>query len=39
VVNPDKDHKLTEVASRHGINEKVFQRVSHQLRRVWPLFP
>ncbi|CAG8127488.1 unnamed protein product [Penicillium nalgiovense] len=39
LVNPDKDHKLTEVASRHGINEKDFRQVSHQLRRIWPLFP
>lgn len=39
VVNPGKDHKLTEVASRHMIDEKTFQRVSGQLRRIWPLFP
>ncbi|CAG8902664.1 unnamed protein product [Penicillium egyptiacum] len=39
VVNPGKDHKLTEVASRHEINGKDFRRVSRQLRRIWPLFP
>jgi hypothetical protein len=39
VVNPSKDHKLIDVASRHAIDQKDFQRVSRQLRRIWPLFP
>ncbi|KAJ5189987.1 hypothetical protein N7491_007972 [Penicillium cf. griseofulvum] len=39
VVNPSKDHKLIEVASRHAIDQKDFQRVIRQLRRIWPLFP
>jgi hypothetical protein len=37
VVNPSKDDKLDEVAFRHQINPVEFQRVSRQLRRVWPL--
>jgi len=39
VVNPSKDHKLNEVAFRHGINPVEFGRVACQLRRVWPLLP
>ena len=39
VVNPSKDHKLTEVASRHEIDQKDFHRVSCRLRRIWPLLP
>ncbi|KAF8848882.1 hypothetical protein BDZ45DRAFT_255111 [Acephala macrosclerotiorum] len=39
VVNPSKDHKLDEVASRHQINPVEFGRVARQLRRVWPLLP
>jgi hypothetical protein len=39
VVNPSKDHKLEEVASRHHINPAKFRRVACQLRRVWPLLP
>ena len=39
VVNPAKDHKLDEVASRHQIDRAQFKRVSRQLRRVWPLLP
>jgi hypothetical protein len=39
VVNPSKDHKLDEVASRHQIDPVEFKRVSRQLRRVWPLLP
>lgn len=39
VVNPSKDHKLEEVASRHQIDPVEFKRLSHQLRRVWPLLP
>jgi hypothetical protein len=39
VVNPMKDHKLAEIASRHRIDPKKFHRVSSRLRRVWPLLP
>ncbi|KGO75991.1 hypothetical protein PITC_011480 [Penicillium italicum] len=39
VVNPSKDHKLTEVALRHNIDQKDFHRVSCRLRYIWPLFP
>lgn len=39
VVNPAKDHKLHEVASRHGIDPVNFHRVCRRLRRIWPLLP
>lgn len=39
VVNPSKDSKIKEVASRHHIDTVKFQKVGRQLRRVWPLFP
>ena len=39
VVNPSKDQKLEEVASRHQIDPVEFKRVGRQLRRVWPLLP
>jgi len=39
VVNPSKDHKLDEAASRHQIDPVEFKRVDRQLRRVWPLLP
>ena len=39
VVNPRKDSKLEEVARRHGIDAKLFVRVAHGLRWVWPLPP
>lgn len=39
VINPKKDHKLDEVASRHQIDPIEFKRVGRRLRRVWPLFP
>jgi hypothetical protein len=39
VVNPSKDHKLDEVASRHQIDPVEFERVGRRLRRVWPLLP
>lgn len=39
VVNPNKDHKLDEVASRHQIDIAEFRRLGRQLRRVWPLLP
>ena len=39
VVNPSKDYKLGEVASRHQIDQAEFKRVGRQLRRLWPLLP
>ncbi|KAI0431300.1 hypothetical protein F5Y09DRAFT_355095 [Xylaria sp. FL1042] len=39
VVNPDKDHKLDEVALRHHIDRRKFNLVGRRLRRFWPLFP
>ena len=39
VVNPSKDRKLEEVASRHQIDPVAFKRVSRGLRRIWPLLP
>jgi hypothetical protein len=39
VVNPSKDHKLDEVASRYQIDPVEFKRVGRRLRRVWPLLP
>lgn len=39
VVNPSKDDKVVSVAFRHRIDPKEFQRVSCELRRIWPLFP
>ena len=39
VVNPGKDRKLEEVASRHQIDPEEFRRVGRRLRRVWPLLP
>ena len=39
VVNPGKDSKILEVASRHGINPAQFTRVCRRLRRMWPLLP
>ncbi|OTB11314.1 hypothetical protein K445DRAFT_307234 [Daldinia sp. EC12] len=39
VVNPAKDNKLDEVASRHHIDQREFKRIGRRLRRVWPLFP
>ena len=39
VVNPSKDGKLDEVASRHQIDIEQFGRLGRRLRRVWPLFP
>ncbi|KAI9887288.1 MAG: hypothetical protein M1823_000882 [Watsoniomyces obsoletus] len=39
VVNPNKDHKLDEVASRHQIDPIRFRHVGRQLRRIWPLLP
>ncbi|KAF2834671.1 hypothetical protein M501DRAFT_517854 [Patellaria atrata CBS 101060] len=39
VVNPSKDNKMKEVASRHNINPEKFHRIGSRLRRVWPLLP
>jgi len=39
VVNPGKDRKLEEVASRHRIDVDKFCRVGRRLRRIWPLLP
>ncbi|CAG8950370.1 hypothetical protein HYFRA_00006863 [Hymenoscyphus fraxineus] len=39
VVNPSKDHKLREVATRHQIDAAKFLRVGRRLRRFWPLLP
>ncbi|KAK8063504.1 hypothetical protein PG996_008156 [Apiospora saccharicola] len=38
VVNPTKDSKIEEVASRHQVDKAKFCRISRHLRRVWPLF-
>ena len=39
VVNPAKNHKLEEVASRYQIDPLEFKKISHRLLRVWPLLP
>ncbi|KAK6836623.1 hypothetical protein PG987_007118 [Apiospora arundinis] len=39
VVNPAKDAKIEEVASRHKVDKVKFCGAAHKLRRVWPLFP
>ncbi len=39
VVNPSKDQKLEEVATRHQIDPVEFKRVGSKLRQVWPLLP
>lgn len=39
VVNPSRDRKLDEVASRHHIDPARFRRVGRRLRWVWPLLP
>ena len=39
VVNPTKDEKLEEVASRHGIDPAKFKKTCRRLRRVFPLLP
>ncbi|KAM7188539.1 hypothetical protein V8F33_010582 [Rhypophila sp. PSN 637] len=38
VVNPAKDEKLDEVASRHDLPNN-FREVAGKLRSVWPLLP
>lgn len=38
VVNPAKDDKLDEVASRHNLPNN-FRQVAGRLRNVWPLLP
>jgi hypothetical protein len=39
VVNPGRDHKLREVASRHQIGPEKFERVGRWLCWVFPLLP
>ncbi|KAK5998991.1 hypothetical protein PT974_01376 [Cladobotryum mycophilum] len=39
VVNPAKDHKLEQVASRNEVDRDTFLRVCRRLRRVWVFFP
>lgn len=39
VVNPGKDSKLAEVATRHDIDPLKFVYVASRLRRIWPLLP
>lgn len=39
VVNPAKDGKLEEVASRHQMDPADFKKVGRKLRQVWPLLP
>lgn len=39
VVNPSRDQKLEEVASRYQIDPVEFKRVGRRLRQVWPLLP
>lgn len=39
VINPDKDHKLLEVALRHDIDPVSFTLAAKKLRRFWPLLP
>ncbi|KHN94157.1 uncharacterized protein MAM_07997 [Metarhizium album ARSEF 1941] len=39
VVNPARDVKLGQVASRHHLEPGEFVRVCRRLRRVWPLLP
>lgn len=39
VVNPTKDEKLLQVATRHRIDPIRFTRVCRKLLRIWPLLP
>ncbi|KAK7179211.1 uncharacterized protein CC84DRAFT_1234334 [Paraphaeosphaeria sporulosa] len=39
VINPDRDHKLLEVALRHDIDPVSFKLAAKRLRRFWPLLP
>lgn len=39
VINPAKDHKVQEVACRHGIEPESFARICRRLRLIWPLLP
>ena len=39
VVNPSKDQKLEQVASRHQIDPAKFKGVGRRLRQIWPLLP
>ena len=39
VVNPSKDQKLEQVASRHQIDPVKFKIVGRRLLQIWPLLP
>jgi hypothetical protein len=39
VVNPAKDDKLDEVASRHRIDLVSFKRIASRVRWIWTLLP
>jgi hypothetical protein len=39
VVNPSKSTKLSEVATRHKIDQVKFERACRRLLRIWPLPP
>ncbi|KAF9737006.1 hypothetical protein PMIN06_004140 [Paraphaeosphaeria minitans] len=39
VINPEKDHKLLEVALRHNIDPIAFKVAAGRLRLFWPLLP
>ncbi|KAG9232900.1 hypothetical protein BJ875DRAFT_379762 [Amylocarpus encephaloides] len=39
VINPSKDEKLNQVASRHGMNSEGFRKVTHNILRFCVLFP
>lgn len=39
VVNPRKEYKLDQVATRHRIDPNKFREVCRLLRMVWPLLP
>lgn len=39
VVNPKKDYKLEQVASRQYIDPMAFKRIARRLRRFWLLLP
>ncbi|KAH8900232.1 hypothetical protein GQ53DRAFT_741182 [Thozetella sp. PMI_491] len=39
VINPAKQHKIREVASRHNIDMDKFASICRYLRHFWPLFP
>lgn len=39
VVNPARDFKIREVASRHPVELNKFEFACHRLRHFWPLLP